>query len=188
MSLETLLPPSSTPLERALALLPTKFNPPQNIKTLWNADTCPEKMLPYLAWALSVDDWDATWSLERKRAAIREARFIHQHKGTLAAIKRALAVLGHQDAVVIERADCIHHNGAAIRNGWHRRRGQGGWATYRVILQRPITIDQADVIYRILDDVKRNCIHLTALDFSQAALRHNGIATRNGSYTRGIIT
>lgn len=187
--MSVLLPPQSTTLERAvdqsaaarLAALPAV------VSSLWNADTCPPAMLPYLAWALSVDEWDETWSIERKRAVIRESRLIHQQKGTLAAVRRALASIGQGDALVIERGDYIHRNGVALRDGTHRRRGSGGWATYRVVLREPITIDQAQRIKRLLSAVQRNCITLTAIDFRKATLRRNGQARRNGSYTRGLV-
>lgn len=185
----TILPPSSTPLERALdqtagarlAALPAV------VASLWNADTCPAVLLPYLAWAMSVDEWNDGWGVEKKRAVIKESRHIHQHKGTLSAIKRALAAIGQPDATIIERGNYIRHNGAALRNGTHTRAGSGGWASYRVILTQPVTIDMAQQIKRLLASVQRNCIVLTAIDYKQAALRHNGAATRNGSYTRGVV-
>lgn len=182
-----LLPANATPLERHISQAIGRFNPPQRVKTLWNADTCPHALLPYLAWALSVDEWDPTWSEGVKRAAIKDALYIHQHKGTLSAIQRALAVVKHPDADVIERADYIKHNGQATRNGHYRRMGPAGWATYRVVLQRPITLDQAARIRAMLAKATRNCVHLIALDYTQAALRHNGFTRRDGSYTRGII-
>lgn len=183
-----LLPASSTKLERALAQTMGRFSPPVIVNALWNQATCPASILPWLAQALSVDDWDPTWSVDRKRQAIIGAREIHRSKGTPLAIRRALAIVGQPDADLIERADSIRRNGTAHRNGWHRRKGLAGWATYRVILKRPVTIDQAQLIYRLLDSVKRNCIHLVALDFSRAALSRNGMANRDGQYTRGIIS
>lgn len=185
----TILPPSSTPLERALdqesavriAALPSI------VASLWNADTCPPALLPYLAWAMSVDEWNDGWGIEKKRAVIKESRYIHQHKGTLSAIKRALTAIGQPDATIIERGNYIRHNGAALRDGTHTRSGSGGWASYRVILTQPVTIDMAQQIKRLLGSVQRNCIVLTAIDYKQAALRHNGAATRNGSYTRGVV-
>lgn len=185
----TLLPPSSTPLERALdqtaaarlAALPSV------VASLWNADTCPPALLPYLAWAMSVDEWNDGWGVDKKRAVIKESRYIHQHKGTISAIKRALTAIGQPDATVIERGNYIRHNGIALRNATHTRAGAGGWASYRVILTQPVTIDLAMQIKRLLASVQRNCIVLTAIDYKQAALRHNGAATRNASYTRGVV-
>lgn len=185
----SLLPPNTTPLERAIeATVSQRLDAiPTLVTGLWNADTCPATILPWLAWSLSVDEWNETWSDDRKRAVIREARLIHQQKGTPAAIRRALDSLGQPDATLLERNDYIHHNGVAYRNGLHRRRGQKGWATYRIILRRAVTIDQAVQIRRMLAAVQRNCVILTAIDFKEALIRRNGFALRNGSYTRGIV-
>lgn len=185
----TLLPPSSTPLERALdQTAAVRLSAlPSVVASLWNADTCPAPLLPYLAWAMSVDEWNDGWGVDKKRAVIKESRYIHQHKGTLSAIKRALTAIGQPGATVIERGNYIRHNGAALRDGTHTRAGSGGWASYRVILTQPVTIDMAQQIKRLLAAVQRNCIVLTAIDYKQAALRHNGAATRNATYTRGVV-
>lgn len=185
--MSSLLPPNVTTLERVVEKTQMRHSPPRIVPTLWNAATCPAKLLPHLAWASSIEDWDPQWSVEQKRAAIAASAEIHRHKGTPAAIKRALEVRGHPDAILVERADCIRHNGEATRNGYRRRGGQTQWATYRIILQRPITFDQAESITAMLATVKRNCCHLVALDYTRAALRHNGYAIRDGQYTRGII-
>ena len=184
----SLLPKNTTSLERALEQSLTAFNHDQLVPTLWNGNTCPTHMLPWLAWALSVDDWETDWSVGKKRAAINESIDIHEQKGTPAAILRALSIRGQPDAILIERSDFIKHNGEAIRNGYRKRGGPGRWATFRIILQRPITIDQSQSILRMIKSVKRNCCWLTNMDFTAAALRHNGFATRDGSYTRGLIT
>jgi phage tail P2-like protein len=182
-----LLPRNSTPLERAASLAIGRFNPPKIVPSLWNAATCPPAVLPFLAWALSVDEWDHDWSIDKKRAVIAAARQIHKKKGTPFSVRTALASLGQPDAEILERADCIRRNGVAIRNGVHRRRGLAGWATYRVILKRPVTIDQAFQIKRLLAAVQRNCIELLAIDYSQAAIRRNGLVLRDGNYTRGVV-
>lgn len=183
----SLLPPNTTPLERAIEKTQMRHAPDRLIPTLWNARTCPINMLPMLAWSYSIEDWDPQWSTEQKRLAVEASPEIHRHKGTPAAIKYALEVRGHPDAILIERADYVRHDGTATRNGYRRRGGPTQWATYRVILQRPITIDQSASITAMLATVTRNCCHLVALDYTRAALRHNGFALRNGQYTRGII-
>lgn len=185
----TLLPPSSTPLERALdqTAAARMAALPSVVASLWNADTCPAPLLPYLAWAMSVDEWNDGWGVEKKRAVIKESRHIHQHKGTLSAIKRALAAIGQPDATVIERGNYIFHDGSALRNASHTRAGAGGWASYRTVLSQPVTIDMARQIKRLLAAVQRNCVTLTAIDYKQAALRHNGASIRDGAYTRGVV-
>lgn len=183
----TLLPPSSTALERALARTAGRFNPASIVPTLWNPDTCPPAVLPYLAWALSVDEWDHGWSIEKKRAVIREAPEIHRRKGTLGAIRRSLSALGHPDAEIIERSDHVRRDGSTPRDGAHRRFGAAGWASYRVSLYRPITVDQAMQIQRVLRATQRNCVRLVAIKYDQSAFRHNGAVLRNSSYARGTV-
>lgn len=189
MSAASLLPPSSTPLERATdQSAAARFATlPAVVASLWNADTCPAALLPYLAWSLSVDEWNEQWGIDKKRAVINESRYIHQHKGTLSAIRRALSALGQPDADIIERGDYVHRNAVAVRDGTRQRKGAGGWATYRVVLSQTTTIDQAYQIQRLLAAVQRNCITLTAIDYKQAALRRNGQAHRNATYTRGVV-
>jgi phage tail P2-like protein len=183
----TLLPNSSTPLERAASIATGRFAPAVVVPDLWDAATCPVPMLPHLAWALAVDDWDATWGEERKRTAIANALYIHRHKGTPAAIRRALAIVEQGDATLIERADYKHHDGEITRTGLYHRGGAAHWATYAVVLKRAITIDQSVAIIAALRRVVRNCVHLLALDFREVAIRHNGATLRAGIYTRGII-
>lgn len=91
MTYPDLLPPNSTPLERALSGPTGRLTAiPTPIDALWRWDECPSNLLPWLAWALSVDFWDETWPDARKRALIRESFELHRKKGTLYGIKRYL--------------------------------------------------------------------------------------------------
>lgn len=184
---DALLPFNSTPFERSLSLASARFNPARTLPAIWNPATCQAALLPWLAWALAVDEWDYGWPVEKKRTVIAAAIAVHERKGTPSAIRTSLAALGHPDADIIERADSIRRNGVALRNGMHRRRGLSGWPTFRVVLYRPVTIDQAYQIKRMLEATKRNCVELLAIDFAQAPLRRNGLYTRNGAYTRGTV-
>jgi phage tail P2-like protein len=185
----SILPPSSTLLERAadrtvaarLAALPMR------VSGLWNAATCPAALLPYLAWSLSVDEWNEGWGEEKKRAVIAESRYIHQHKGTLSAIYRALSSMGQVGATVIERGNFNSYNASIPRDGSRLRAGSGGWATYRVILSQPTTINQALQIKRLLAATQRNCITLTAIDYRQSSNQHNGSILRNAVWSRGVV-
>lgn len=91
-----LLPSNATKQERALASSVARVSDVALvIRQSWNPDTCPEHIIPWLAWAYSVDKWDTNWTVEQKRGAIRNSVFIHRHKGTPAAMKAALAGLGY---------------------------------------------------------------------------------------------
>jgi phage tail P2-like protein len=52
------------------------------------------ELLPWLAWALSVDTWDSEWPESTKRALIANSVQIHKTKGTVSAIERVMNALG----------------------------------------------------------------------------------------------
>lgn len=93
---EHLLPPNATALQIALSGSDHRMlaAPTWVIRAAWDPDTCPVHLLPYLAQAWSVDEWDPAWSEVQKRQAIKDSVWIHQHKGTIGALKRAIAQLG----------------------------------------------------------------------------------------------
>lgn len=151
-----LLPPNSTKLERALENVSARIsNIPVPLANIWNADTCPLGVLPWLASALSVDDWDENWSEDMRRATVAAALEIQRHKGTVNAVMLALAAAGHPDATLIERSDCQYHNGQILHNGMYRRGGPSQWATFRVILNHPATPDLAAQVVRRIEHAKR---------------------------------
>lgn len=64
------------------------------IGKLWNVDTCPEALLPWLAWSFSVEVWDHAWPVETKRAVIRKSILVHRWKGTRRSVEEALEAIG----------------------------------------------------------------------------------------------
>lgn len=90
-----LLPPSATSQERALALATARVSDvPSPLRQLWNPDTCPIEILPWLAWALSVDTWNPNWEEFTKRAVVSTAISTARIKGTRKAVSDALNALG----------------------------------------------------------------------------------------------
>lgn len=89
-----LLPDSATHFERELAGLSASLEAidPTVIETIWDAWRCPSKLLPWLAWALSVDVWDDGWAETVKRQAIADSPDYHRIKGTVQAVLSALAL------------------------------------------------------------------------------------------------
>lgn len=93
--LPTLLPPNARSVERDLEQVMARLQGLSlPVSVLWNPDLCPENLLPYLAWALSVEDWDAEWPETVKRNITKTSVGIHRKKGTVGAVKDALAALG----------------------------------------------------------------------------------------------
>ncbi|WP_320728273.1 phage tail protein I [Enterobacter ludwigii] len=98
----SLLPPSALHPERAqeqattehILLLDTDM-----VRKVKNPDTCPAHLLPWLAWEFAVDFWQDDWSEEQKRQILRDAAYVHQHRGTAGAVLRALGAVGVPAAI-----------------------------------------------------------------------------------------
>jgi len=96
MGAQQLLPGNSTLLEREAAQALAQIQRvPIPLRQLCDPNKCPVSVLPYLAWAFSVDRWDSNWTEATKRAAIRSSRYIHAHKGTIGALRRVVEPLGY---------------------------------------------------------------------------------------------
>ena len=96
MSDAHLLPPSATHAEVAVSRAMSRLaNVEPQCRQMWDPATCPPSHLPWLAWAFSVDEWDSGWTNTQKRAVINASYTVHRHKGTVGAVRRALAALGY---------------------------------------------------------------------------------------------
>jgi phage tail P2-like protein len=92
----TLLPPNATQLERALEAATGKRidDIAVPLRDLWSAQTCPEHLLPWLAWALSIDQWSADWPLHVRRARVAAAIAIQRIKGSAQSVRDVVASFG----------------------------------------------------------------------------------------------
>lgn len=94
-NLPSLLPPNSTAAERALEQVQARPSLlPVPLRELWNPDTCPAHLLPWLAWTLSLDSWQPYWPEAVKRARIRAAVEIQRRKGTAKSVRDVVAAFG----------------------------------------------------------------------------------------------
>lgn len=101
-TLPDLLLPNATPLERAinLAVADQLERLPKNVaRRLWNPDTCPLDLLPWLAWTFGVEVWDSNWTESVKRTRVKEAIPIARRKGTRGSIDRVLKSYGGDFAI-----------------------------------------------------------------------------------------
>lgn len=91
----TLLPPSAGAWMRHTETVTARLSTiTVALRTLWTPTACPVELLPYLAWALSVDRWDKNWPAEKKIAAIQQSYWLHRRKGTRAAVRRVIEDMG----------------------------------------------------------------------------------------------
>lgn len=156
----SLLPANASRLEHLAAQALAQIQRvPIPLRELYNPDTCPEKLLPYLAWTFSVDRWDSRWPVRAKRAAIRSAYFIHSRKGTLGALRRIVEPLGF-DVTFTE---------------WWETTPESVPGTFRVelgIQDSGITGATYIEIAALIDDAKPVSRHLTGLTISLETSGH----------------
>lgn len=148
----SLLPPGSKALERGLAQACsgiTGLNVP--LRGLWNPATCPVSFLPYLAWAFSVDRWDETWSEEIKRQVIKDAFYIHQHKGTISAIRRVVQPFGFLIRVI---------------EWWQNGDPPGTFRLDIGVLDKGITEQSYTELERLISDAKPCSRHMLSMSIT----------------------
>lgn len=92
----SLVPQNATPMERAFsrASADQPRLPSELLGTLYDPMACPERLLPYLAWAFSVDIWTEQWSTEKKRAVIAASPSLHRLKGTKPGLEKHFDIVG----------------------------------------------------------------------------------------------
>ena len=91
----SLLPSNATEYELALEQATARISDIQvPISDLWSASDCPASLLPWLAWALSVDEWSEDFDESQQRVAIENSLQVHTLKGTVKAVKDALKPYG----------------------------------------------------------------------------------------------
>ncbi|MBS7440630.1 phage tail protein I [Pseudomonas syringae] len=148
----SLLPLNSTPLERAIEVA-TDETTDIPLRTLYNPQSCPAHLLYHLAWAWSVDRWDDEWPEAVKRAAISASFFIHERKGTIGAIRRAVEPLGYLIDVL----------------EWWQRKPMGEPGTFGLkvgVLDTGITEVMYQELTALIDDAKPVSRHLLELAIS----------------------
>lgn len=93
---QSLLPPNATALERnadtAVAARADGIDL-SPASAIWNPDTCPAHLLPWLAWAEGVDEWSSQWTEAMQRSVIKAQRLVRRKRGTKAAIVSAIEAL-----------------------------------------------------------------------------------------------
>lgn len=179
---DRLLPVGSSALEvaaaEACAVIETL---PVPLRRLWSADNCPVALLPYLAWAWSVDRWDAGWSESTKRAVVKASQYVHRHKGTSGSIRRVVEPLGYLIRLV---------------EWWKTGDAPGTFRLEVVVLDTGITEEMYQELERLIADAKPCSRHLVGLSINLdasgalpvAAACYSGDELTVYPYTPEIIT
>lgn len=159
----SLLPPNAAQLERGLEQATARAgNVTVDFTPLWNPQTCPIELLPYLAFALSIDSWDPAWPEATKRALVSTAIDIQRHKGTAKSIRDIIRTFGGQ---------------IALREWWQMA-PPGTPHTFSVVLSLTGAAGEAPsagFIDQIIEEIRRTKPVRSHFTFSQAIVVTGGI-------------
>ena len=104
--IKSLLPPNATSLLKDLEKVVAKSLDLATLnRFVNNPNEAPENILPWLAWAVSADDWSDSWSEEIRRNVIKASIEVHKKKGTIGALKKALEAFNYTNVKVEEWFD-----------------------------------------------------------------------------------
>ncbi|MBU70861.1 MAG: phage tail protein I [Spongiibacter sp.] len=147
----SLLPKNASDFELALEAVTARIGEvPVVMREVWNPETCPYALLPWLASAASVDAWDANWTDAQKRAAIKASLAVHRRKGSIGAVKRALNAIGL---------------GVKVQE-WFNQDPAGDPYTFNLIFetdQTGIRFEDIDKILAVVDSAKSLRSHLNEI-------------------------
>lgn len=160
--MSSILPPNLADLERDIDAALDRF---ADIKvdtaTLWNPWTCPAAVLPFLAWALSVDQWRTAWSEAQKRRMVAQSLDLHRIKGTRRAVDLAIAGFG-LDVKITE---------------WFEADPPMPAGTFRLDIfsrDRPVSEQLGAELLRAVNNAKRASQHMTGFSLN---LQSGAVAT-----------
>ena len=152
-----LLPPSSTASERAISTATGKISEiPVPIRDVWSPAACHTSIIPWLAWAFSVDEWSNAWTEEQKRDSISQSVSVHRKKGTIGAVIEALNALGL---------------GAKVQE-WFNQIPQGAPYTYKLKIdvdQAGLTTQQMSKVLDVVDTTKNLRSHLDDIEITASS-------------------
>lgn len=148
----TLLPSNASALERAAALSDARVSStPVPLRDVWNAKACPPALLPWLAYAWRVEEWDDTWSIETKREVIAQTLPLKRIKATYGAVQGAVTAMGLPARV----------------QEWFQQTPMGAPYTFRIRIEAEqigFTAAQLAQVRRVIYHYKNTRSHLDAVD------------------------
>jgi phage tail P2-like protein len=187
----SLLPPNATAIERHIEQTAARIDSiPIDFASLLNPYECPLENLPWLAWQMSVDEWDDSWDEQRKREIIANSIAIHRHKGTPGALKRALNTLGYHEVEILEPTT-EKYDGVNVYDGSITHGNDMHWAEFDVILNvgTTPTPEQTLQIINSINNYKPVRSHLRNLRYASifydGEFNYDGTITHDGGFVDG---
>ncbi len=163
---------------------------PLPIKQIRYPHQCPANLLPWLAWDYSVDIWDSAWSEQTQRDVIDASVFVHRHKGTPAAVLRALEAMNYDNVRIFER-DVYLYDGTYQYDSTIQHGGGLGPFQFDVVLNTGAIPDAAEQteIRRRIDHFKNTRSRLRQLRYMDVlyngTYQYDGNVNHNGGIVSG---
>jgi phage tail P2-like protein len=170
----SILPANLAELERDIDAALDRFGEIKvDTATIWNPWTCPPAVLPFLAWALSVDQWRSAWPLEQKRRIVAQSLDLHRIKGTRRAVDLAVAGFGLNVRIT----------------EWFEAVPEMPRGTFRVDIysaDQPVSEGLSTQLKTAIESAKRKSQHLTgfSLNLQSRAVARLGCAAVTGETIR----
>ncbi|WIX33326.1 phage tail protein I [Salinicola sp. JS01] len=163
----SLLPPNASPLEHALETTAAGASElPVPLRVLWNPDTCPAELLPWLAWALSLDAWQPYWPERIKRQRLRNAIEIQRRKGTAKSVRDVVRSFG---------------SSLALREWWQKAE-PGSPHTFDVVLTLGAEVPNSAAFQQdIVDEITRTKPVRSHFTFTAGLSATGGVGVAGGA-------
>jgi len=148
---DTLLPFNATITEKNLEAVTKRLGAvPVPVSDLWDPQTCPASILPWLAWALSVDNWDKDWDEATQRSVVAASISVHYKKGTVKAVKEAIEAAGFPNVYINEAV--------------------GTWAEFELATEFTTGLTKLSLLIRLINSSKPARSHLRSLGVTTSPL------------------
>lgn len=146
---------------------------PQILVDVTDPDLCPVAVLPFLAWAYSVDAWPPGATEAEKRTMIKRSIAVHRRKGTIQSIKDVLAAAGYGDAVIQTGFQLWRLDGSVPLDGTRTLSSLDGWAAWSIVIDNGDPLPSAELVALLVQTAPARCI-LISIGYLNAFNRLDG--------------
>lgn len=155
---------------------------PQVLLDAVDPDECAAALLPFLAWAYSVDEWPPGATEAEKRAIIKASIAVHRIKGTVQSIRDVLAAAGYGDITIVEGRNSVQYDGSNQYDATWQYGDAGSWAEWEVVIENSDALPSDELIALLVQTAPARCL-LVSVSYQKLFFRYNGAfnydATRN---------
>ncbi len=167
----SILPPNATPVAKAVEAATARLGEvPVQIREVWNADTCPQELLPWLAWGLGLQTWSSDWPEAVQRQRVKNAIPIARTMGTAKSVRDVVASFG----------------GAVALKEWWETDPPGTPGTFTLVVQLngPGGSEAtSDFVNQVIDEVTRTKPVRAHFTFTQGLAAAGAIGMAGGART-----